>query len=138
MTSSPRSVGVAALAAAMVLGAGAVPATAAPDPVATVIDELHHCVAWADEPGGNPVVGSGGATCRAVHSVIFGSVCLVYNGVTLASSCNVLHASDGSDSASTNQTKCLPGLWQTQTTVIHAQRPDTEVLSDPVLLTCLP
>ncbi|HEX2195776.1 MAG TPA: hypothetical protein VHJ76_02520, partial [Actinomycetota bacterium] len=53
-------------------------------------------------------------------------------------SCNVLQDSDGSDSSPTKPTKCLPGLWQTQTTVIHVHGPDTEVVSDPVLLTCIP
>ena len=103
-----------------------------------IVFELAHCKAWADEPGGNPVIGSGGASCRAIHSEIIGTVCLVYNGATVASSCNVLRSSDGSDSKSTKPTSCLPGLWQTQVTVVHAHGPDTEVVSDPVLLTCLP
>lgn len=131
-----RGRGLAAAFAVAAVVATAAPVSAS-EPLDELIAELSHCRAWADEPGGNPIVGSGGASCRAIHGEIIGTVCLVYNGATVASSCNVLRSSDGSDSRPTKPTRCLPGLWQTQTTVVHAHSADTEVVSDPVLLTCL-
>lgn len=136
-----RVLSLIATAGVATLLMGALPAAASDGPLEdaqTLVSELSHCRAWADEPGGDPVVGYGGASCRAVHSTIIGSVCLVYNGVTIASSCNVLQSSTGSDSSPTKPTKCVPGLWQTQVTVVHAHGPDTEVVSDPVLLVCFP
>ncbi len=141
MITTRRGLALVTAAAAATLLMGALPAVANDGPVEDVqglVSELTHCRAWADEPGGDPVIGHGGASCRAVHGNIIGTVCLVYNGVTVASSCNVLQSSTGSDSSPTKPTKCVPGLWQTQTTVLHAHGPDTEVLSDPVLLVCIP
>ena len=129
---------VAGALATAVLMISASPAPAS-EPIEDVLTELSHCKAWADEPGGSPtIVGWGGAYCRAVHTTLVGQVCLVYNGVTIASSCNTLQSTTGSDSSPTKGMRCLPGLWQTQVTVAHLQNAETEVVSDPVLFTCLP
>jgi hypothetical protein len=126
---------IAALATAASLSA--FPAAASANPITDALAELTRCEAWADEPGGDPVVGSGGAQCSFIHRNVVGTVCLVYNGITVASSCNPIINTGGGGSASTKPTKCLPGLWQTQVIIAHAHGPDTEVVSDPVLLTCL-
>ena len=125
----------------MALSLSAFPAAASADvgadPVTDALAELTRCKAWADEPGGDPVIGSGGAQCSFIHRNVIGTVCLVYNGVTIAASCNPIINVSGGGSASTKPTKCLPGLWQTQVIIAHAHGPDTEVVSDPVLLTCI-
>lgn len=141
MISKIRGFSLLVAAAAVALMITAFPAVARAEVVAGPIDdaliELMNCKAWADEPGGDPVIGSGGAKCGLIHRNVIGTVCLVYNGVTVGSSCNPIINTGGGGSSPTKPTKCLPGLWQTQVTMVHAHGPDTEVVSDPVLLTCV-
>lgn len=108
------------------------------DDVLALVDEAMRCRIWADEPGGNPVVGSGGGSCNVGNLPVTAVVCLDYNGVTVATSCRTYRGT-GSTGGSTNPTRCLPGLWQTQVTFSHMFMPGVEsrTHSDPVLLTCL-
>ena len=125
---------VTALSAAAI----SVPTVASADPVGDTVDtlaELTTCSIWADEPGGDPVVGSGGGRACGPNQTVAITVCLDYNGITIASSC-VPKTGTGSVSANTKPTMCLPGLWQTQT-VATTPGPDMKILSDPVLLLCV-
>ncbi len=101
-----------------------------------LVNELATCAIWADEPGGNPVVGTGGAKACGPNQTVAITVCLDYNGVTIASSCTA-RTGTGYVSASSKPTPCLPGLWQTQV-IATTPGPDMKVLSDPVLLLCPP
>lgn len=141
MSSRIRGFTLLVAATAVALAMTAFPAVASAevttDPVNDALVEVMRCKAWADEPGGDPVVGWGGAQCSLIHRNVIGTVCLVYNGITVGSSCNPIINTGGGGSSPTKPTKCLPGLWQTQVTMVHAHGPDTEVVSDPVLLTCV-
>ena len=106
------------------------------DDAVALVNELATCSIWADEPGGSPVVGTGGAKACGPNQKVVITVCLDYNGITIASSCTP-RTGTGSASASTKPTMCLPGLWQTQT-IATTPGPDMKVLSDPVLLLCPP
>lgn len=137
MRFSPRSLVLTVVVLTVSL-LSAAPAGAA-DPVddaVALVNDLATCSIWADEPGGNPVVGSGGAKACGPNQTVAITVCLDYNGITIASSCTP-RTGTGSASASTKPTLCLPGLWQTQV-VATTPGPDMKVLSDPVLLLCPP
>jgi hypothetical protein len=128
------------LLAALVPAARATDVAAGPvEDALALVDEALRCRIWADEPGGNPVVGSGGGSCNVGRLPVTAVVCLDYNGVTVGTSCRT-YSGTGSASGSTNPTLCLPGLWQTQVTFTHMFMPGVEsrTHSDPVLLTCLP
>lgn len=107
------------------------------DDALVLVDEVLKCKVWADEPGGDPVVGSGGGQCNVGNLPVVVTICLDYMGITVASSCNVKQGTGGA-SGSSKPTPCLPGLWMTQTTMSHIMGPETRTHSDPVLLTCLP
>ncbi len=107
------------------------------DDVVALVDEALRCRVWADEPGGDPVVGSGGGNCNVGGLPIVVTVCLDYNLVTLPNSCRVYRGT-GSAGGPSAPVKCLPGLWQTQVTMTHIAGPSSRTHSDPVLLTCLP
>ncbi|HEX2196293.1 MAG TPA: hypothetical protein VHJ76_05140 [Actinomycetota bacterium] len=100
-------------------------------------NEALQCRVWADEPGGNPVRGSGGGRCNVGGLPVTVVVCLDYNGVTIASSCKTYRGT-GSAGGSSGPAMCLPGLWQTMVTMTHIMGPSSSTHSDPVLLTCLP
>jgi hypothetical protein len=102
-----------------------------------VADEALRCHVWADEPGGDPVVGYGGGGCNLGGLPTTVVVCLDYNGVTVPSSCRTYRGYP-SAGGSTAPVKCLPGLWQTQVTMTHVMGPSSRIHSDPVLLSCLP
>lgn len=106
------------------------------DEVLLLVDEALRCRVWADEPGGNPVVGSGGGGCNVGGLPVTVVVCLDYNGVTVASTCRTYRGT-GSAGGSSGPAPCLPGLWQTQVTMTHIMGPSSRTHSDPVLLTCL-
>lgn len=105
--------------------------------VLLLVDEALKCKVWADEPGGDPVSGSGGGRCNVGNIPVVVTVCLDYMGVTVPNSCTVKTGTGGA-SAVSKPVPCLPGLWLTQTTMSHIVGPETRVHSDPVLLTCLP
>ena len=131
--------GLAALGATWIAVAapGAHAAGGPIDDVLALVDEALHCGTWADEPGGDPIVGSGGGRCGFANVPVTVVVCLDYNGITLAATCTTYRGS-GSAGGSSNSHMCVPGLWQTQVTMVHAAGPDSRIHSDPVLLTCLP
>lgn len=115
-------------------------APAAADPVGDVADlvaELTTCSIWANEPGGNEyVVGSGGGRACGPNQTVAITVCLDYNFVTVASTCKP-KTGQGTVSGSSGSFPCLPGIWQTQV-IATTPGPDMKVLSDPVLILCLP
>lgn len=127
---------------AMLASAIAVPgASAQPDPVYSVVDlvnELTLCSMWVDEPhqSGDSVVGYGGGRGCGPNQTVAVVVCLVYNGVTMGSSCTP-RTGRGSASGGARFSPCLPGLWQTQVTA-NTPGPNMEVVSDPVLILCVP
>ena len=131
--------------AACLLVAGVVPTAQAStavdaDPLGdalVLVDEALRCHVWADEPGGDPVVGSGAGHCNVGNLPIVVTVCLDYNLVTVPNSCRVYRGT-GSAGGPSAPVKCLPGLWQTQVTMSHIMGPTSRTHSDPVLLTCLP
>lgn len=117
----------------------AAPAAEAEEPLEDVlllVDEALRCGVWADEPGGNPVVGSGGGGCNVGRLPVTVVVCLDYNGVTVASTCRTYRGT-GYAGGPSGPAPCLPGLWQTQVTMTHIMGPSSKTHSDPVLLTCL-
>ncbi|HEX2196291.1 MAG TPA: hypothetical protein VHJ76_05130, partial [Actinomycetota bacterium] len=69
MTSKTRGILVTALAATALL-TSVLPVSASDGPIedaVALVDDVTHCRAWADEPGGDPVIGWVGANCGAVH-----------------------------------------------------------------------
>lgn len=102
-----------------------------------LVDEALRCRVWADEPGGDPVVGSGGGSCNVGRLPVTVVVCLDYMGVTVAHSCRTYRGT-GSAGGPSNPVDCLPGLWATQVTMTHIMGPSSRTHSDQVLLTCLP
>lgn len=131
-------VGASLLVAALVPSAQASTAAEADpvDEVLALVDEALRCRVWADEPGGNPVVGSGGGSCNIGNLPVVVTVCLDYNLVTVPNSCRIYRGT-GSAGGPSAPAVCLPGLWQTQVTMTHVMGPSSRTHSDPVLLTCL-
>lgn len=117
--------------------AQAAEATGPLEDVLLLADEALRCRVWADEPGGDPVVGFGGGSCNVGGLPVVVVVCLDYNGVTVANSCRTYRGTDSAGGPSA-PAKCLPGIWQTRVTMIHVMAPSSQTHSDPVLLTCLP
>ncbi len=133
-----RVIGLIAGLMALALPAASATETEGPvEDALLLIDEALRCRVWADEPGGDPVVGSGGGSCNVGGLPVRVVVCLDFMGVTVASSCRA-YSGNGSAGGSSGPVNCLPGLWATQVTMTHVIGPSSRTHSDHVLLTCLP